>query len=232
MSILKRIGCVITVLTIICVIVTTSSAAVSVVQLGDVDGDGTVTAGDARSILRHAARLELLDDVFVADVDQDGSVTAADARLALRISCRLEPPVYLTIDDPKDDEYTIVEDTVCKYCGRLDCPAVVYDPKLGASRFDESRAELCPQYTKPTETQQQPEPEPIPEPCEFCGCLVGHNDLCLLYSETDDASLFCQTCHLPVGFGPDKCVQFNQNITCSECGQFVEAWECHHCSGK
>ena len=64
------------------------------VYLGDADLDGRVKATDARKILRHAAKLELLTDpmaIFVADVDQDGKIKAGDARLALRMASRLDP---------------------------------------------------------------------------------------------------------------------------------------------
>lgn len=60
--------------------------------LGDVDGSGKVNAGDARAILRQAARLQELDPVFapLGDVNGDGSVKAGDARLALRMAARLD----------------------------------------------------------------------------------------------------------------------------------------------
>ncbi|MBQ6899050.1 MAG: N-acetylmuramoyl-L-alanine amidase [Clostridia bacterium] len=52
---------------------------------GDVDGDGRVTAEDARIILRAAVGLEDADPER-GDIDGDGAVTAADARSALRFS--------------------------------------------------------------------------------------------------------------------------------------------------
>ena len=54
---------------------------------GDVDGDGKVTASDARLILRASVGLETLD-LERADVDGDGKVTASDAREALRTSVK------------------------------------------------------------------------------------------------------------------------------------------------
>lgn len=53
-------------------------------ETGDVNGDGKVTASDARAILRAAAGLEELQDKQAGDVDGDGRVTAADAREVLR----------------------------------------------------------------------------------------------------------------------------------------------------
>ena len=67
---------------------------------GDLDGDGAVTAADARICLRASSRLVNLteEQKSAADVDEDGSVTAADARIILRYSSRLIPAFsYLEI---------------------------------------------------------------------------------------------------------------------------------------
>lgn len=60
--------------------------------IGDVNGDGDVTAADARLALRAAAMLENIDEAsfYAADVDFDEKVTAADARKILRVSAGLE----------------------------------------------------------------------------------------------------------------------------------------------
>ncbi len=59
---------------------------------GDVDGDGKVTASDARLALRAAVGLEGLNETqkAAADVDGDGKVTAADAREILRKSVGID----------------------------------------------------------------------------------------------------------------------------------------------
>ena len=59
---------------------------------GDLDGDGEITAADARLTLRAAVGLEELppEQKKAADVDGDGEITAADARLILRASVGLE----------------------------------------------------------------------------------------------------------------------------------------------
>ena len=59
---------------------------------GDVDGDGDITAADARKILRASAGLEELQgqNLANADADGDGKITAADARKVLRESAGLE----------------------------------------------------------------------------------------------------------------------------------------------
>ena len=63
----------------------------SVIVPGDVDGNGSVNAADARSVLRSAARLEILEGCYLiaADVNGDGNVQAADARVVLRIAAKL-----------------------------------------------------------------------------------------------------------------------------------------------
>lgn len=55
------------------------------VILGDVDGDGKVTAADARLILRAAVGLEEVA-LETGDIDGDGKITSADSREALRIA--------------------------------------------------------------------------------------------------------------------------------------------------
>lgn len=62
------------------------------IMLGDVDGDGKVTAADARLVLRAAVGLEILtgDALKAADINKDGKITAADARLVLRKAVGLD----------------------------------------------------------------------------------------------------------------------------------------------
>lgn len=59
---------------------------------GDMNSDGEVTAADARKILRVAAKLDKVDEVFsvAADVNLDGSISAADARKTLRVAANIE----------------------------------------------------------------------------------------------------------------------------------------------
>ena len=69
-----------------------SEFSVSELTLGDVSGDGKVSAGDSRLVLRHAAKLELLaeEKLSAADVNHDGKVSASDARLIIRYAANLE----------------------------------------------------------------------------------------------------------------------------------------------
>lgn len=59
---------------------------------GDVNGDGRVTAADARLVLRAAARVDKLSDeaMALAEVTGDGKVTAADARKILRVAAKVD----------------------------------------------------------------------------------------------------------------------------------------------
>ncbi|MCH5199184.1 MAG: leucine-rich repeat protein [Oscillospiraceae bacterium] len=60
--------------------------------MADLNGDGEITAADARIALRIAVKLDDADDALkaAADVDSDKRVTAADARFILRIAVGLE----------------------------------------------------------------------------------------------------------------------------------------------
>ena len=61
-------------------------------RMGDPDGDGAVTAMDARLILRASVDLEQFtpEQTALSDVDRDGDITAMDARTVLRASVDLE----------------------------------------------------------------------------------------------------------------------------------------------
>lgn len=81
---------------ILCIVVLILGFAMSASaqMLGDIDGNGKYTASDARLVLRHAAKLELLneEEQKVADVDANGRITAADARLVLRVAAKIDAP--------------------------------------------------------------------------------------------------------------------------------------------
>ena len=76
----------------VCLLLTGCLLTAAAAAPGDVDGDGTVSSGDARLALRASVRLENLSKAaFVAaDTDGDGAVTSADARVILRISVKLD----------------------------------------------------------------------------------------------------------------------------------------------
>ena len=60
--------------------------------MGDADGNGKITAADARYSLRASVGLETITEKLLAllDVNKDKAITAADARLILRASVGLE----------------------------------------------------------------------------------------------------------------------------------------------
>lgn len=61
-------------------------------MLGDVDGNGKITASDARAALRISAKLDKVsaETEKLADIDGNGKVTASDARKILRFSAKLD----------------------------------------------------------------------------------------------------------------------------------------------
>lgn len=61
------------------------------IMMGDINDDGKVTAMDARTALRYAARLEPSSDVelLCIDADGDGRISASDARSILRVAARI-----------------------------------------------------------------------------------------------------------------------------------------------
>lgn len=66
--------------------------------LGDIDGNGTITAADSRLVLRYSSSLETFTNkqIALADVDGNAQITAADARYILQYSSRLisKMPLY------------------------------------------------------------------------------------------------------------------------------------------
>jgi len=79
---------------ILSTLVVVAETEVTPYSLGDVDGDGRITAADARLTLRFSARLIDLTEQQkkAADINGDGKITAANARRVLRWSARLESP--------------------------------------------------------------------------------------------------------------------------------------------
>lgn len=65
-------------------------------MMGDVNGNGKVTAADARIILRVSAKIDPADSIslYNTDADGNGKITASDARIVLRVSANLSEFVY------------------------------------------------------------------------------------------------------------------------------------------
>lgn len=74
------------------VIVGEVSVTKVLIFLGDVDGDATVNASDARLALRAAAKLDVLEGPYAsaADTDGDNTINATDARGILRAAAKLD----------------------------------------------------------------------------------------------------------------------------------------------
>ena len=87
----KQIAIVLTLVMTLCALSGLSLPASAANNIGDTDGDGKVTARDARFVLRVSARLETATEEqrASAEVDGDGKITAKDARIILRVSARL-----------------------------------------------------------------------------------------------------------------------------------------------
>ena len=69
-------------------------------RTGDVDGDGRITAADARLCLRVSAQLEEIEyaQSVSADIDGNGKITSADARKILRFSASLDTPEAMSYE--------------------------------------------------------------------------------------------------------------------------------------
>ena len=72
-------------LTILLLLSAGSVSGADSLRIGDVDGDGELTAQDANCVTRHLANFDILDaaERSVADFDGDGVVTAQDASLIM-----------------------------------------------------------------------------------------------------------------------------------------------------
>ncbi|MBQ7962812.1 MAG: Ig-like domain-containing protein [Clostridia bacterium] len=120
----------------------TTSDGKPIGYLGDANNDGKVTAADARLILRHSAKIEILPETVhhLADVNGDGKINASDARIALRMASKLEGLFYYGSGDFHIHEYETTIDTeatcttdgketkTCKICGETKTSTI---PKKG-----------------------------------------------------------------------------------------------------
>jgi len=83
------------------------------VRVGDADGNGEITAGDARLALRLSVALDKASYAarIYADTDADGEITAGDARTLLRISVGLEPESVLATVNFKTPSFSRYPDS-------------------------------------------------------------------------------------------------------------------------
>lgn len=83
-------------------------------KLGDVDGNGTITAADARLALRASVGIEKLSvkQIIAADIDRKSGITASDARLILRASVDLENLDKYNKPDTEETKKTVSEQCI------------------------------------------------------------------------------------------------------------------------
>ena len=119
-------------LCIVLLLTAVTSYCVSAQRFGDTDGDGSVTAADARYVLRTAVGLESPADRSLLDVDGDAEITAYDARLVLRYSVGLDRtfPVERTSEE---EPITANPDAEC---------AVLYDADSDRILFRKNSTKL------------------------------------------------------------------------------------------
>ena len=86
---------------------------------GDVDESGDITAEDARTVLRAAVGLDILDakKKLLADIDDNGTISAEDARSALRMAVGLDRKLeYNTPKSGKTYETPLPADGKTEIC--------------------------------------------------------------------------------------------------------------------
>ncbi|MBO5935952.1 MAG: dockerin type I repeat-containing protein [Clostridia bacterium] len=122
-------------------------------RMGDVNGDGKVTASDARLVLRVSANLsEKTDDIKAyGDINGDNKITASDARIILRVAASLENLECVMTGHNMAE--TVIEPTctnegyttnACTRCNYTDGAKTNIMPKLmHGYRFDRSVKATC-----------------------------------------------------------------------------------------
>ena len=93
---------------LMCFALTVMSASAANTSLGDVSGDGEITASDARLVLRASAGLQDLtaEQYNCGDINGDTEITASDARIILRISAGLDSIDNYVKEEPQEPETT------------------------------------------------------------------------------------------------------------------------------
>lgn len=81
---------------------------------GDLDENGRVTALDARTVLRIAARLVRFEEVFIelADMDGNNKITSGDARAILRIAARIDSQPGVFTPDTDADGNIVLDNAI------------------------------------------------------------------------------------------------------------------------
>ena len=138
-------------------------------KLGDVDGDGFITSGDARIALRASVKLDVLseEEALAADVDGDGFITSGDARTILRASVKLDklPDVFVGESQagaatdpvtPSEPEETTIPDAT-----PTDPAETTTEPEAPSAPEETTTEPEAP--SAPEETTTEPEAPSAPE---------------------------------------------------------------------
>ncbi|MBQ7637504.1 MAG: dockerin type I repeat-containing protein [Clostridia bacterium] len=185
----------------------------SLCLLGDVDGDGDVTASDARAILRFAVKLDEPKERqrLLADVDSSREINASDARAALRIAVKLdERKPHAQGREEKANEkkatctapggYDLI--VCCAVCGGQMRRSTVSTPSLGHEYEKTVKAPTCTEggYTV--------------NMCVRCGGSYTSDFINALGHDFDD------TIEKNVAVTPPTCVENGEkSVKCSRCSE-------------
>ena len=90
---MKKIVSIVLAFAVLCTIFCVNVSATATGRIGDANGDGELTAIDARMILQHIAEVRPLEDTSNLDVNGDNDVTSVDARVILQVVAGI-------VDDP------------------------------------------------------------------------------------------------------------------------------------
>ncbi len=169
---------------------------------GDVDGDGEVSAADARLSLRACVGLEDYAPGsyrFVnADYDEDGEISASDARMILRTAVGLEPLIESNFSEESTELPLSPED----------------EERLRAE--EEAKKKDHEQQPTPSETELAPE-GPVYKGDGINTCMV-----CGLPCSPDEYG------NDACAFG--GCTRAFSPFTCMHCGESVPSNTCHTCT--
>lgn len=197
--------------------------------MGDADGDGRVTAGDARLVLRAGVGLEEAD-LARMDADADGKLSAADARLVLRYAVGLETALPVK-SESAEPEPTTTDKTLVVYFSRTGHtrPLAEYAAELLDADLYELRAKIpytdddiryytdCRADREQRDPTARPEIEgPLPDVSGYGTVLLGYpiwhgQAPKILYTFLEGADMtgktlvpFCTSASSPLGSSADN----------------------------
>lgn len=158
-------------------------------QRGDVDGNGKVTAADARKALRFSAQLEQPTDEqkAAADVNGDRAVTAVDARIILRVVAELDVFPELpeeTTSESASEESSKEAESITKAADSETTTASKADDEGTGAPSEEPASSAKPE--EPTKDAGQDTPAEGEYPEDLQRILDGHFFLYGVYSDGEN----------------------------------------------